>query len=500
MSFNKFKLKPSDSDNYVKSYRHSIFTLPAAPEYSHGETCLASLMRNIGSKVSESDVYNEYSLEGSPLRNKVDELWNEFANSWGIGSSIYDLVKSPMPAGTKKNPNEYLNLYPLIPPFSFLSNSARYGKSPWNPGEYIKGMLASGCDSFEQYEKVWRNLFEVITIGEDDDVWSRILHKTFNNIEQVNKDIFGWRLQKLDKKTFDSFAIGPAASAIKASPASVLCNSIDRLKSLKHVTTRRQWVSIFESLLRVSVGSHVIWISTLNSRLWRILWHSSYSYKSELNNLFSKCEGLNIDGLTDPRLRTICGSYAQARIGINYLCHFMSCHHSIDPPNFNDFEDLKIWVDKVKEVLADEHVKEVVAKDMMQVCQKSHKLFLGKSGFSKNMFEFLRHSLGQKTTQDPEQRSFDQGFWCYKKGLAKASKWVTGFGPVSVIMIVALAIKRQSGTASEISEFLSNFGFFVNPDKLLDTTFGKSLVDLGLSSDNPDGERGAVIFNPFSKF
>jgi hypothetical protein len=318
MSFDKFKKKPSSANNYMVEYRNSIFSLPAAPEYSLGETCLASTIRNLGSKVAESDVYMKHSLEGSELRTALEEGWSNLAS---VDDSLSDILGSPMPAGTQKNPSTYLNLYPLIPQFSYLSNSSRFTGKPWNPGEYLKGMLATCCKDSGTLKVIWKRLFDLISVGENDDIWARKMDHAWAGFEVIGSD-FEWRYREIDEETFIKYSKNLPEDANYRSPAYLIKTSLDRLFELKKVTTRRQWVSIFESLLRISMGSHIMWICHLNSTLWNILWSAenlNISSQYLIKYLYSNYEGLNIDDYSDPRLRTICGNYAQSRIGINYL-------------------------------------------------------------------------------------------------------------------------------------------------------------------------------------
>jgi hypothetical protein len=234
--------------------------------------------------------------------------------------------------------------------------------------------------------------------------------------------------------------------------------------------------------------------------VWDLLWATEgaeIQVETIQSELFSNFRGINIDDLTDPYLKKVCGAYATARISINYIIYYLSINNSVSLPDFNDFGKFAKWINDVRRELKDTWTREKVASEILQLQQKNPRIQFGEAGFSKNIFEFLRHSLGQKTTLDVKERSFDQGYWCIKSGDNRSSRWVTRFGPVSVIMLVSLAIRDRIGTAAELTAFLANFGIYINPDRLLESSIGQSLMDLGLTNDSPDGERGVIILNHF---
>ncbi|MGB4770012.1 MAG: hypothetical protein WBP58_01045 [Chitinophagaceae bacterium] len=498
MTFQKFKLKPSEAGNYLEEYRNSVFSLPAAPEYAQGETCLASVIRNVGSDVPEKDIYTRNSLVGSKVRDSIESRLSSFESNNGITQSILTILSSPMPAGSQKNPRDYLNLYPLVPAFSYVSNSSRFTEKSWVPGEYLKGMLASTCQSFESYRNSWGKIFELLSVSEADDIWARTITRLLSGLEEAGHE-FKWALREVDEKVYVRFSNKLTSRAFESSPACVLTQSLDKLSALKGVTTRRQWISVFESLLRISMGMHVVWTCKLNSKLWSIIWSSDKEVSSEslTRELFEDFESLILDMPSDPQLRDICAEYSVARVSINYVLHYFLLHHNISPPSFNCMASLSKWICAIRGQLKESFTKDIVSDELLAIYQRNTKLYQGTSGFSNNIFEYLKHSLGQKTTEEMEKRSFDQGYWCQKQGSARNAKWLMSFGPVTVITLVSLALPSGYGTASDIVSFLAKLGFKLNADKLLETSFGQSLVDLGLTGDNPDGERGVVVLNPF---
>lgn len=496
-----FQKQPTKQGNYFKEYNLSFFSLSASPEYSMGEVCLASLTRALGSRVNEKEVYSINSQKGSEIRNFLESRWREFSKKHDIKDNLFLFLKSPLAGQSPKNPLEYLNLYPITPQFSFVSNSARFGGNPWNPSEFIKGMIATGSPSKESAKSTWSKLFDALSVTESDDLWAQILNNIFS-VNDLVDDKFYWKKKEFGDKLFDDYSFPREVYNSQSFPAKSFCEKIDTLLELKKNTTRRQWISIFESFLRLAMGTHLIWICQLNIKLWQIIWQNPYrdgdDLGSAVSGIFNEITTLELDSLSDPVLRRICGDYAEARMGINLVAHYFKEEHScLVGDNFSNLPVLSKWLMEVKSLLNNETEQNKVKVMLLKMLSQNPKIQQGGASFSKNMFEFLKHSLGQKATADPKERNFDQGYWSVKKGYSRNSPWIVKLGPVSVITLVALAVHGKSGSAADLTSFLSSFGIIINPDKLLVSSLGDSLIDLGLTTDNPDGEKGVIILNPF---
>src|SRR5687768_751781 len=91
-----FLLEPTKQTSYMKEYSNSYYSLPAAPEYSMGEVCLASLTRALGSQVEESEVYLKNSLAGSFIRTYLESRWENFKQRFDLKDDIFNYLKSPL--------------------------------------------------------------------------------------------------------------------------------------------------------------------------------------------------------------------------------------------------------------------------------------------------------------------------------------------------------------------------------------------------------------------
>ena len=502
-SLNKFLDDPTRQVNYHESYSNSFFSLPASPEYSMSETCLASLIRSIGSGVRENEVYSRNSQEGSTIRTTLEKRWREFQHQNRIGDNLFSFLKSPLAGQSLKNPAKYLNLYPLIPQFSYISNSPRFSDStPWNPSTFIKGMIASGSINKENAKNTWYTIFECLSVTEEDDLWARFLMNIFN-LDAIEDEVFNWEFKEFQYEEFAKFKIDDTAFNKYDFPAKTFCQKISEIIALKRMTTRKQWLTMFESFLRVSMGTHLIWVCEINKRLWQLIRdedseYKEYSYNDIVDNLFKDFRSFELDSKCDSVFRRICGDYAEARIGINLLIHYCLDKFNVKPNSgINNLNSLVDWINEIKPLISRKDTREELRFKILNLLGQNPSIEHGRSSFSKNMFEFLRHTLGQKATIESKDKSYDQCYWVVKKGISRNAPWIVKLGPVSILTIVAISLNAKSGTATDLTYFLSKLGIVLNPDKILNTSLGTSLVDLGLTNDNPDGEKGIIILNPF---
>src|SRR5262249_4609237 len=58
------------------------------------------------------------------------------------------------------------------------------------------------------------------------------------------------------------------------------------------------------------------------------------------------------------------------------------------------------------------------------LCDQRLELVKCESGFTRNMFFFLRHGLGQIDTLNPEQKAYDQSYLIVKRGRARGTQWL----------------------------------------------------------------------------
>jgi hypothetical protein len=453
----------------------------------------------LGADIREAKVYPIHSKSGSEIRRCMEQSEAEFKSRVGIPSTVNILAefKSPFPSQSDKATNDYLNLYPLVPQFCYVSNAARFSGNPWNLGAFLKGMLAAGSGSEVELKETWKWLFEKISVNEEDDVWTRVIGGKIYPFS--NGGLFDWSYRDIDTSDLRPFLGGAGLLLHKLSPAVDFVKNLRKIGELKSKLTRRQWISILESYIRISMIGYVTWVIDMNINLLNLLWDDGAIPGSGDNfakSLADRKSWMMLDSPSELYFKDACGRYAHARLLVNLVAHMLFEKGVALPDTWNDIDKLRNWIISAKLAMDDEFRKQATLK-MLEIERKAPGLRHSKRGFTKNMLEFMRHCIGQKTTADFAERTFDQGYWSCKVGAYRNSPWIFKLGPVAVLALASVSMQGEKGTASDVEKTLRSLGFMANADKLLQGSLGKSLHDLGLTSDSPDGERGVIINNPF---
>lgn len=122
-----------------------------------------------------------------------------------------------------------------------------------------------------------------------------------------------------------------------------------------------------------------------------------------------------------------------------------------------------------------------------------------KSAFSndkKRNFEFLNYVIRQRQIKGDTDGQFDQGYWAKKKTRSNNAPGVITVSPVGAALFAGLASGARPGcTFRELSLRLRQHGIVVTQSYQKDLFL--TLKSLGLANDNPDGDGGFLVRNPF---
>jgi hypothetical protein len=482
-------------------YSNSFLHVRPAPEYATGEVVLASLVRNVGfgqkleGKVpgNGGDLLRRVQKEkptGSPLL-AVD--------SWQ--SVLESSLRSP------KQPNQsskrFLQLCPLVPDCALYSSSARSTTNSWNPGEMVQRIVSFGAHDPKSAARTWQRLFESLSISEAvDDPWAVRVQAEFETW-RVNDT--RWSLQALEAQPLvDSWRDGGGDS-----PACRFVEDLDYVMDMKHLLTRRQWVSMLESLLRLACGTHVLWLCRANYLTFRLLEKALEGSAPPSSTEMRSMLGRGAPGFwrygqySADTIDEIARSYLRARVGLNVLlqlgdevgCEFVSAVTS--PLGSPDA------ICKTAGWLFDNRADFPLAQlrsTVEAVIDGNPRLFAIKKGVGSNIKEFLRHCLGQRQTAEEGMKSYDQGYWLRKNGYHSSAKWIVSAGPVAVLLMVHCCCRRTIGpaTTDDLCRHLGEYGITLRADDVTGVgDLGPTLRRMGLVTDSPDAEGGMLIRNPF---
>lgn len=489
-------------------YTSSIFDLGISPEYCNGEVSLASLYRNIGWQIklegstkrfSEQSV-NQYShdfFSKFKLTNKKidDENWKIKFNEWSV--LLNKSLASPYSSNQVNS--KYPVLYPFVPDCTLYSGAARLKGNPWNPGKLIERIICLGAIRKEEVNFVWEQLFEKLSCNPEDineDILARIITSQFELLR--GKEII-WKLNPI---SIESAQIDE--EFIESSPVKQFVIDLKKVLELKQKLTRRQWLSSLESLIRIGTGSYILWLCNINYQL-SLYFKDCLNGQRALNGqelrqfLFSDNSSLLELEEKASSINQIIQNYIKGYTSINYILKKLELEASDGSINSID-GILKIGSSIQKKVKNKDWQGANILSEIQDLNEKDPGLFACKSGRTKNIFEFLRHSMGQKQTADPYKKAYDQSFWLRKKGQYQSAPWIVDMGPASILTLVYCCCYGfdQNRTINDLLEHLKRYGIEISPNKLLVSNFLATLTTLQVVSDSPDAEGGMVIINPFN--
>jgi hypothetical protein len=498
MSIDEFRANPWKRSH--AAYDTSPFNIRPAPEFATAEVIVASLYRSSGYRgVSESMVPKlgrEFDKAARPSRNKKEgDTTIIQTDTWR--TILHGVLESPKQP--KQSSKRFLQLSPVVPEVTLYSGSARLVGNSWNPGALIQRMVLLGSTSIDSAKALWSKLFNSLSVTEADDIWARWLQAEFRRRE---KSLYPWEeiplvnegdLSDDDKRELNH-------------PAQQFCKDLDAVIEAKNSITRRQWISVLEAITRLGSVMHVLWLCRVNERLWRTI-HAilagetsspSTVQKVRSNIVSAEAEYLAYGKLTLSQLRNYASGYLVARSGINLVMWLLEAQGNTIPRvgSSSDMMSLLELVARHREKLLSDGILDIQAS----ILDEEARTVGCKKGIGSNLFEFARHSLGQRQTASETLRGYDQSYFIRKRGTAKTAPWILSMGPVAVLAMVHCCLREAAGPRSvkRLCDHLANYGLEVDLDDIANGDLGHKLRMLGLVLDSPDAESGMLLVPPFS--
>lgn len=497
-----FKKKPWAKETQHQCYRGGIFSMSPAPEYANSEVLLASLYRLIG---LESTTEGNVPKNGRELINRVHkdrERRNRAPNGSTIeadawASVLQGVLESP------KLPNQsakrFIQVTPLVPGLAIFSGSARLSHNSWPAGSLIRRMIWMGCQDHLTAHQLWRDLFDALTVTNEDDVFARWLEQEVRSWCPEPKWDFvpfdGGKDVHLSTLDFDAISFLPARAFVK---------DLRAILSVKNSVTRRQWTSLLEGILRIASVSHVIWLCDIQARIWSTLQQAldkkapltagdvrSQLYPTAPRYFSYGSKALN--GIKDKVSR-----YLEARLGINSLLwNLEECGIQLAGGLASSEEVFQLCqcIQKNSSKL----IKAGAFERFIDMRESESRVIGCQKGIGVNMMEFSRHVLGQRQTAEGLLRGYDQSYLMRKKGNSSSSPWIVSFGPVAVLGFVHCSLFGMVGPRSilRLGQRLAAYGLAVESRDLVGNDLGHQLRMLGLVLDSPDAESGMLLLPPF---
>ncbi len=486
-------------------YNDSLLDLGISPEYNIGEVSLASLYRQVGWKINSENKKSRY-----PESQVNDEmkLFKKRISGESNPQSIFAkedlmlLINNSLssPKMPKQNGNAFPMLYPYVPDCTLYSGAARLSGNPWNPGSLIESIVYLGSQSNEKANELWYDIFQKLGCdpsNSKEDVLARIVTKEFQLWRDPNIVWEFLKMSRADKARDEIF--------LEFSPAKTFADDLVKVLHLKDQLTRRQWLSVLESLIRIGCSAHILWTCNLNIIVWNYLKARIYGENVTDESFIFKIQTAHIDlwkleEKAVPIIKEQIQKFIRAQISINYLIEmFKVDNNSI---SLQTIPGIKHFGDLLESKLANnDNLRKELMSALSKQCEVDPKLMNSTKGITKNIFEFIRYSLGQKQTADPQKRNFDQSYWLRKKGAYNSAPWIFDLGPSSILAMVYCCSygHDQNRTVNDLIGHLKLYGLNVSQGEFETSNLLKTLMTLQIIGDSPDAEGGMIIINPFEK-
>lgn len=480
-------------------YKDSALAISPAPKYASSEVLVASLYRAIGfNDASEGSVPQfgrdlDKSIQKNREKNKKPTCATVNAEIWNI--MLHGVLESP------KAPNQsskrFLQVTPLVPETALFSGSARLSNNSWPAGRLIRRMVWLGSDNAASARTLWEELFNALDIKDNDDVFARWLQQ---EIKAWAEDRPVWQLIFPSEK--DVAVLNPEDLQQVHFPARQFTKDLRAIILAKNSMTRRQWISLLESVLRLAAVAHVIWLCDVQARLWTCI-EASISGAGPLNEEQARAEVfpnnlsyMNYGDKALPGIKDQTSKYLRSRLGLNaVLWSLDDCNVPFkgQMSSSSDIAALCAHIRINKDALASKGIQDTI----LEINEQEARALLCKKGIGSNITEFVTHLLGQRQTASDLLRGYDQGYVIKKK--KKRSPWLVSLGPVSVISMVHCALAGMGGPRSihRLSLHLAAYGIIINRHDIAQNDLGHQLRMLGLVLDSPDAESGMLLLPPF---
>ncbi|WP_124681846.1 hypothetical protein [Candidatus Viridilinea mediisalina] len=513
MSVNEFIVDPADQNHLL--YADSIFTT-VAPEYSTSEVLLGSTYRKLvlDKHDREIDLEQISSLAGSlPPTTGEPNIWDELLFQGGG-------LASPARSG-QRGSVVFRQLMPLIPEIGRYACVLGRVRNRWYPANLLLQVIGAGRGQRGSQVLV-ENLGNALLVSDNDDIFARFAAQAFGSVEPLPTPVpfTSMALQEREARAFR----GKPPPLIGNSPAERFCTDLEAVIRLKEQLTRRQWTVLVEAIIRLGLGTHLLWVCHVNASYWDFvlravqsgqvptaveiedaLWYSHRSTRPLLE--------VGRDAV--PLIKQILERYVYARFGLNLLLHRLEDNNLSWPHNrtLGSAANANLSTPEVLRQFIEYVVTNrlsIEATDpagwLRSECTKllDQKLGLVKceGGFTKNMLEFVRHSLGQIETQDPEKRSYDQSYLLLnsRRGRGRSSPLVIQPGPAMLILLVYICCQAQSDVPASLEDLrghIADYGLHAPAGELAGGQVGMDLKKLGLVVDSPDAAGGRLLVTPF---
>lgn len=483
-----------------KYFKRKGFEFPIVPQNAQGEEILGSLVRALGLvPVSEGKV----GMHSRDLHRRLGELDDSgrgpISPSGLEKSERLKLFRTILASSIADSKKGVVRMFPLVPEICRYSAVPSYASSTWNPGGYLMNMLSRSAGNAE-FDELINRMSAALSIHNDeesqhcDDLWARF----------VEEETASWREGVDEEERLPS--LSPEFSLKLGGVVSPDVNFVRHfplLLDLKSSMTRRKWIAILDSYLRLAMMQDVMWVCQLQQVVLDMFLVDSDCLSVEWVEDKLQPRSIMKEGMVRSRiLDAQIGGYSRNSFGLEYITGHLE-KMSLKFPENASLEEIVSYHKHARALLSDDELRDLF-KSYNRLIENEdsdwRKRFDGSLSRVKNIREFIEGSTKRQEFVKDAKSGFDQGFWFDKKHRNKQSKFVWSPGPVSVFMMVYLNCRElgvESVSTNEHIDFLATYGMDYSQKDLAHGAWGQTLRSLGLIVSSPDADGGVMIRTPF---
>lgn len=489
---------------------HAFFRHMRVPEQCSGEMLIAELQRTFCfSELDDAFIQNTGSKLLKALRqdNDEDAAWL---------SNFFDVIARYPVSAKQSTKHDIAYVIPLIPTIAMFSSPRRVTKRnadddrttdrSWKPGLFVKECL-SYCVAKGEIDDLFRAIQESLNISDNEDLFAKFLDEKIRRALKkyldldVNSKLIGNSFG--DQK--DCYMPQSVRDRIEAAPFKRFADDIRAVLAIKPFVSRRQFVAMLESLVRIATSAHVLWLCNINRKLedavFRVLKGQSEALtESDLfDALNMPANGvLSYGSNFQIRIREFFKQYERSTKRLCFLLYKVKDISGL-PQTTLDWSTPEAFLKSVA-LIADyvkshsDFLTEFETEFSAHYMESIKKYSLSVDSQSTHLLRFVLTTLIQNS-QPKEVRyaRYDQSYFVRHRTHSNRSAVIVSAGAVSLMTLVHCCSYRN-GTVllSNLTDALQNYGITIPAGETMDR-FKNQLRELGLTIDSPDAESGMVL-------
>lgn len=510
---------------------HAFFEIPVVPEYLTSEMLMSAYYRALGFSGIKSSSILKNSRDLHRMMYSTDGFTSDPFARPEVEKLLKDVLLSPEDPTQKRSRKypEYLFLAPIVPETALFSNPVRLtrnlnakGGTPWNTERLAKTLVSYCAKSEDDCKDIWNRMFDQMSVAHDNDedyfaqIVQHVLQDAANALRAKFEDAND-RLPCWSKQVNDSFDPNQAkvyykdrAYFAKISPLDHIRSGLLSVLELKPRFSRWQWLTMLDSLLRISSVAFVIWLldshrivdkmiqafvfegGTVDTETPEEFFIREYN-RHKTMTVFCYGEG---SSKAEKRIVT---DYGRDNIRLAFLLAYVrqidiTTYKKLDWSNISGFvKSLEI----LRDMFGDQNVKDQYFTALAQVLNQRGNDMNLKAARLHHLMEFFR-VLRQKIVVETQSDfiRYDQSFLVHKKSDYTSAPYIVDFGSVACfVMVYCCAGTRRVFSLKDFKRYLSSFYVSVRPSH--EEKFTEQLKGFGLTMDSPDADDGLMIRNPF---